>query len=162
MSIYTPRTIQEIASDEIAFTDQQGQLDRPFNVNTVIPIRATALSTGQLSADSSRSLVFRDFGIPAGATVVGIELQLEITRLARVQDRVIQVWSGGQARGRNLADLTAGDLHVYGSPTDLWSTENLAVADPGFGFLIDLQPHTLYPSSNLVYLRQLKLRLYTA
>lgn len=162
ITTYGPTVIQEIASSEVSFTDGQGLLDRPFNVNTVIPIRATALSTGRLESTGSRSLVFRDFGIVNPGTVQGIELELEITRLARVQDKTIQIWSQGAPRGRNLANLSAGDIAVYGGSGDLWNTENLDVTDPGFGFLIDLQPHTEYPSSNLVYLRRVLLRLYTA
>lgn len=161
LTIYEPKIIQEIASSEISFTDGQTPLDRPFNVNTVIPIRATALSNGQLESAGSRSLVFRNFGIVNPGTVQGIELELEITRLARVQDKTIQLWYQGQAVGRNRADLSAGDLHVYGGNSDLWDAA-VDVTDSSFGFLIDLQPHTLYPSSNLVYLRRVKLRLYTA
>lgn len=162
ITTYGPRIIQEIASNETGFTDQQGQLDRPFNVNSLVPIRATALSTGRLDVAGSRSLIFRDFGVIAPGAVQGIELELEITRLSRVQDKTIQIWSQGAVRGRNLANLSAGDIAVYGGSGDLWNTENLDVTDPGFGFLIDLQPHTEYPSSNLVYLRRVLLRLYTA
>jgi hypothetical protein len=162
LTIYGPRIIEEIVSGEAAFTDGQGSLDRPFNVNTVIPIKSTALSTGQLLSTGSRSLVFRDFGIVNPGTVQGVELDLEITRLARVQDKTIQIWYNGQTVGRNRADLAAGDRHIYGGQNDLWDTTGIDVTSAGFGFLIDLQPHTEYPSSNTVYLRRLSLRLYTA
>ncbi len=162
ITIYGPTVIQEIVSSEVSFTDGQGPLDRPFNVNTVIPVRATALSNGRLESTGSRSLVFRNFGIVNPGTVQGIELELEITRLARVQDKTIQIWYQGQPLGQNRADLSAGDRHVYGGSLDLWGSGNIDVTDPSFGFLIDLQPHITYPSSNLVYLRRVSLRLHTA
>lgn len=162
LKLYSPRIIQEINSGEIAFTDGDGTLDRPFNINTVMPISAVATSTGSLLPEGSRSLVFRDFGIENPGTVTGIELELEITRLARIQDKTIQIWFDGQLLGRNRADLTAADVHVYGGSTDLWSAANVDYTSDRFGFLVDLQPHTQYPSSNTVYLRRISLRLYTA
>ncbi len=159
---YGPRIIQEVASSEIGFTDGAGALDRPFNINSVMPVSAVANSQGQLISSGSRSLVFRDFGIVNPGTVTGIELELEITRLARVQDKTIQIWYNGQQLGRNRADLAAADLHIYGSSSDLWDANGVDYTSDQFGFIIDLQPHTQYPSSNTVYLRRLILRLHTA
>ncbi len=162
MRTYTPKIIQEVQSTETGFTDGKGLLDRPFNVNSIMPVYGVATSRGGLVTSGSRSLVFRDFGITNPGTVTGIELELEITRLARVQDKTIQLWVNGSAQGRNLADLSAPDVKVYGSSTELWGVPGVNVTDPGFGFLIDLQPHTQYPSNNTVYLRKLILRLHTA
>ncbi len=162
LKTYSPRIIQEITSSEIGFTDGAGALDRPFNVNSVMPISAVANSSGKLISEGSRSLVFRDFGIVNPGTVTGIELELEITRLARVQDKTIQIWYDGELLGKNRADLTAADLHIYGGSSDLWNASGIDYTSDQFGFLIDLQPHTQYPSSNTVYLRRLILRLHTS
>jgi hypothetical protein len=159
--LYYPKIIQELPSDEIAFTDGDSILDSTVDLTTVTPVRSVATSNGQLAVQHSRSLVFRSFGIPADITVVGIELELTVTRLARIQDKTIQLWYQNRAVGRNLADLTAEDHHVYGGATDLWRATTVVHSSDDFGVLVDLQPHTQYPSSNTVYLRSVRLRVWS-
>ena len=159
---YRPRTILQVPSEEIAFTDGDAILDSTQDLNTVQPVYAVATSSGRLAAHGSQSLIFKNFGITVDTTVLGIELLLHVDRLARVQDRTIQLVYNGSTVGSNQADLTAANLHVYGSPTDLWSTTDIDFSGAEFGVLIDLQPHTQYPSNNLVYLRTVELKVYTA
>lgn len=159
---YTPRIVEPIVSQEVEFTDGVAPLDQVSNIVTAEPILAVATSSSRsLLATGSQSLIFRDFGIAEG-TVVGIELLLSVSRLARIQDRVVQLCVNAVPQGRNVAVPTAEDLHVYGAATDLWDVEGIDFTDPQFGVIIDLQPHAQYPSSNTVYLRSVVLRVHTA
>jgi hypothetical protein len=162
MTSYSARTVTQIDSPEILFTDGRGPLDQVSNISTLQPVYAVATSRGPLATRGSQSLLFSNFGITDTATVLGIELELSVSRLARIQDNVIQLWYRGSAQGQNKANLAAEDLQLYGGATDLWGTKNISVTDPSFAVMIDLQPHTQYPSSNTVYLRSLSIRIYTA
>jgi hypothetical protein len=159
---YSPRIVEPIVNSEVAFTDGVEPLDQVSNIVTVAPILAVATSSSRsLLATGSQSLIFRDFGIPSNAAVVGIELLLTVTRLARVQDRQIQLCVAGHAQGENRAVSTAEDSHVYGAADDLWGTAGIQFHNPQFGVIIDLQPHAQYPSNNTVYLRSVVLRVHT-
>ena len=159
---YSPRTVEPIVNSEVAFTDGVEPLDQVSNIVTTAPILAVATSSSRsLLATGSQSLIFRDFGIPSNATVVGIELLLTVTRLARIQDRQVQLCVAGAAQGENRAVATAEDSHVYGAADDLWGTASIQFDDPQFGVIIDLQPHAQYPSNNTVYLRSVSLRVHT-
>jgi hypothetical protein len=162
INTYAPQIVEPVTNGEIAFSDGVEPLDQVRNIVTVTPILAVATSNSRsLLAKGSQSLIFRDFAIPSNSTVVGIELLLTVTRLARVQDRQIQLCVAGQAQGNNRAVQTAEDSHVYGGPTDLWGTASIEFHNPQFGVIIDLQPHAQYPSSNTVYLRSVILRVHT-
>lgn len=157
------RSVNELDLTEIAFTDGDPILDSVSNLSSVLPVIGQATSTGRLKLQGSRSLVFTDFGFPEGITVQGIELELRVDRLARVQDRVIQLWLS-QAIGVNKFNLSSADRQLYGGDQDLWSLPEgfNSWSAANFGVVIDLQPHTQYPSNNLVYVRSLALTLYTS
>ena len=123
------------------------QYDRLVSVEPAVGV---GKSTGGLLTEQATALVFTGFDITG--TVRGLELKLEVTRLARTQDKTIQLWVNGAATGPNLADLTAGDVHVY-----TWTDLDLEW-DSSMGVVIDLQPHTQYPSSNTIYIRSVGLR----
>jgi hypothetical protein len=126
-------------------------LEVPFdNLSSLEPVVGVAVSQGGLRTVQSTALVFSGFAI--SGTVTGIDLELSINRLARIQDKTIQLWVNGAAYAANLADLAAGNRHIYSwRNLDLsWQTD--------YGVLIDLQPHSQYPSSNLVTIRTVRLR----
>lgn len=156
---FSPGRVDQIASSEIQFLEPQSSTRY---LTTVLPVLGIANSAGRILSTGSRSLIFTDFPIPAGLTVTGVELTVAVTRLARIQDSVIQLHYQGSLVGRNLARLDSEDTTVYGGASNLWGTENIDFHHPSFGVCIDLQPHTEYPSSNLVYLRSVILALYTA
>ena len=160
--IYSPKTIQELASDAVGFTDGQGPLDNTSNINSQTSVLAVATSYGQLRSIGSRTLVFTNFNVGSTGTVTGIELELTVTRLSRIQDSIVQLWYQGAPIGLNRANLAAADIQRYGSNTDLWDIGTVDFSDPSFGVVINLQPHTQYPSNNLIYLRELKLILHTS
>ena len=160
--IYSPKTIQELASDAVGFTDGQGPLDNPLNVNSQGSVVAVATSRGGLRVLGSRTLVYTGFNIGSTGTVTGIELELSVTRLSRIQDKIVQLWYQGAPIGLNRANLAADDVQRYGASDDLWDIDTVDFSDPSFGVVVNLQPHTQYPSNNLIYLRELKLILHTS
>jgi hypothetical protein len=161
IKLYSPSNIQELDSDAIGFTDGQGPLDNPSNINTLGSVVAVATSRGGLRVLGSRTLVYTGFNIGSIGTVTGIELELSVTRLSRVQDKIVQLWYQGAPIGLNRANLAANDIQRYGANDDLWDVDTVDFSHPSFGVAINLQPHTQYPSNNLIYLRELKLILHT-
>lgn len=126
-------------------------LEIPFdNLQSLEPIVGVAVSQGGLRTVETTALVFTGFAI--SGRVTSIDLELSVNRLARIQDKIIQLWINGAAYSSNLADPTASNLHVYSwRGLDLsWQTD--------YGVIIDLQPHSQYPSSNLVTVRSVRLR----
>lgn len=114
------------------------------------PVVGTSTSSGRLITVESTALVFTGFDI---AGVVGsIELRLRVDRLARTQDKTIQLWWDGAARAANLADARAEDVWIY-----RWEDVNTAWSED-HGVIIDLQPHAQFPSANTVYIRSVELR----
>lgn len=154
---HAARIVERLESDQVDWTDYAGQLDVARDIITVLPLRATSTSTGALTRQEGNSLVFRNFGFDPGLTVMGIELRLTVDRVARIQDRTVQLYYQG-SQGRNLANPLSENEQVYGG--DLWGlSEPLPWDDQGFGVIIDLQPHESYPSSNPVIIRRVELRL---
>ncbi len=132
--------VQPLEGDEIQFE----------SLGSVAPAVGTSTATGRLLTQETTALVFKGFAITG--VVNTIELRLRVSRLARIQDKTIQLWIGGEAWGENLADLSAEDEWVY-TWTGLdheWGAED--------GVVIDLQPHRQYPSSNTICIRSVQLR----
>lgn len=123
------------------------------------PVKGVSLSYGDLTTSESNALLFSDFGFSYNGVVQGVEMRLHVSRLARIQDKLIHLYQNAKLRGRNKANLQAEDVWVYGGPNDLWYSRKVNFDNPEFGVVIDLQPHTQYPSSNLVYLRDVRMRL---
>ena len=114
-----------------------------------------------------------------GGTVVGIELQLNILRAARIEDLLIQLTLGGQIIGNNYAstvnpvqsDMYTGtlleplnpkqDLDTYGGPSDLWGTTLTSdnIADSTFGIVVSFRSNAIYPHRDIAYLDQASLRI---
>lgn len=177
---YHAHSVTQLASAETPFDLSSSPLDHMDSLITVVAIFGTAVNSGQILARGSQTLVFSDWRIQP-STVVGVELMLTVSRLARVQDRVIQfhteplhwlndsvLWdredmtfAATAVHSRNLADLAAADHHVYGGPQNLWGTDTHAWTDPTLALHIDLQPHSQYPSSQLAHIRHVQLRLHT-
>lgn len=156
-------SITELVTDEIAYTDGLGVLDSTANLGSQQPVSSVATSGGGLVQRGARSLLFGHFGFPTGLTVQGIELELAVDRLSRVEDSVIQLWYNGGALGANRADRRLDNLKIYGGVSDLWSvpTSFSAWSDSEFAVLVDFTAHRDYPSRNTVYFRSLTLSLYT-
>jgi hypothetical protein len=106
-------------------------------------------SRGTLITQGSDSLLYSDFDYRGPAN--RITARIEVTRLSRVQDYVVQLWNGTELIGRNLADPLAADLHDYVFQGDFNVTAQ-------FGLVLDLGPHRSIPSSNLVYIRSVTVK----
>jgi len=113
-------------------------------------------------------------------TVVGIELQLNVLRAARIEDLVIQLTLNGELIGDNYAstinpvqsnmytgDYTTPltpveDLSIYGNSADLWNTHGLTaanIADSTFGIVISFRSNVIYPHRDIAYLNQASIRV---
>lgn len=163
-----PRKVVAIDDNEITFTDSSGNLGRVKNliseqatVGVATSFGGILTSDGDVSSNETQSLVFTDFGFDVDKTKVkGIRVKIHVSRLARVQDKIVQIWKNGKAAGENKANLNAEDVQIYGGPDDLWKTQRTDFNNPKFGVVIDFQPHTQYPSKNTVYFRYVMMQLY--
>lgn len=156
---HAARSVEQLENDQISYTDYDGQLDFAQNIITVAPLRATSISTGALTAVEANSLLFKNFGFAVQGTVAAIELRLTSPRMARIQDRVIQLHYQ-QLIGKNLAQDLSEDDQIYGGTLAQWGIEDLPDWNSSdFGCVIDLQPHQSYPSSNPAIIRRVEIRL---
>lgn len=89
--------------------------------------------------------------------IKNIEVKIHISRLSRVKDLTIQLYSCGKLIGENLANPDAEDIHTYGGVIKTWGIKNINPFD--VGLVLDYQPHTSMPSSELVYLRKVQMRV---
>lgn len=150
-----PRELSQLDTNQVAYTDAVGLLDTPQDIITTTSVRGIAAASGGLLTREANSIIFRNYGFTLGTgTVQAVEIQLSVTRLSRIQDRVVQLYYNA-ATGANLADLTAGDVHVYASP----ALVGVDYAHPNFGCVIDLGPHQSYPSNNTIVIRSVGIRL---
>jgi len=129
-------------------------------------------TTEPLTSFNSKStglLTYSDYNIssiPAvksdgstATTIDGIECKIICNKDARIVDSIVQLAQGGTLIGSNKASLTTGEVHTYGSSTDLWGT-SLTYAD-----LSSLQVSVKYTSGSIphkdtcyVYSVHLKIR----
>lgn len=134
------RSVTEFTSDSIVLDPATGV--------SLEPVVAIATSRGSLRSRESTGLLYSDFDYRGTAQL--ILARVEISRFARVQDRVIQLAQSGSLIGTNQADLTAADVNIYQFTGSFTVTED-------FGLVIDVGPHRLYPSSTTVYIRSVRL-----
>ena len=150
-----PRELSQLDTDQVAYTDGQGLLDTPQDIITTTSVRGIAAAGGGLLTREANSIIFRNYGFVVGtSTVQAVEIQLTVTRLSRIQDRTVQLYWNAPI-GANLADLTAGDVHVYTSP----AVPGVDYSSVNFGCVIDLGPHQSYPSNNTIVIRSVGIRL---
>jgi len=185
---YNPSTISNVTiPNEIT---GRSSIDWQYNTTAIAP-GAYATSSKPLYTMSgfwqerflsnTSQLWCTGFKFPnTGGTVIGIELQLNIQRQARIEDLLIQLTLAGNLIGSNYAstinpvqsdmytgDLLeplqpVGDLGLYGGPNDLWGTTGLTaanVADPTFGVVVSFRSNEIYPHKDFAYLDQVSLRI---
>jgi hypothetical protein len=112
-------------------------------------------------------------------TILGIELELDVKRAARIEDLVVQLTLGGVLIGNNLASTInpvqadmytaeranyptpVPDYSIYGGGTNKWGTALTSnqIADPTFGVVISFQSNVIYPHKDLAYLHKARLRV---
>jgi hypothetical protein len=150
-----PQQLTQLETTQIDYTDSVGVLDNPQDIVTVKPVVGNATSNGSLVLAEANSVLFKSYGFTIDSGLVtSVEIQLSVARVSRIQDRTIQLYMN-QPIGANLADLTAGDVHVYTSP----AITGVDYTSANFGCVIDLAPHRLIPSSNSIIIRSVGIRL---
>lgn len=155
-----PKSAVELETDEISMQSYGGSPTRGFISQS--PLRSISTSYGTFIREESNSLVFTDFGFD-NVVPQGIEMRLRARRVARIQDKTIQLWNGSRTISENLVNLSAEDEQIYGGENNRWGipkTESIPVSSENFGVVVDLQPHVDYPCADLVYIRSVAMRLY--
>lgn len=150
-----PTQLTQLETSQIDYTDGVGILDNPRDITSVKPVVGNATSNGSLVLAEANSIVFKDYGFTIDSSLVThVEIQLNVARLSRIQDRTIQLYMN-EPIGANLADLTAADIHVYTVP----AIAGIDYTSAQFGCVIDLAPHRFIPSSNTITIRSVGIRL---
>ena len=142
----SPRTVTYFETDEVEFAD----ITRSVDIVSVYPVTTSAFSTGELAGTETNALLFADYA--ASGIAEAAELRLHVSRLGRIQDKTIRLRSNSEWIGENAADLSAVDVYTYS-----WQDISVNI-DSDLGVVIDLQPHTEYPSSNTVYIRNVQMK----
>lgn len=146
-----PTLVTEFEPDDVVYTHLQ-----PRNLVSAMPINGVSTGFSQLREQGIHALQFTGWGWEPGV-IRHIELRVHVSRLARVKDLTVQLVHDGELIGKNLADLNAEDVHVYGGALDIW---NIKTIDPeSISVVLDYQPHPTMPSSELVYLRKVQMRM---
>jgi hypothetical protein len=138
--LYSPRQQRRI-EDDVVDLDLEGGY-------TLQPLRAVATSQGILRAQGMDTVLYYDYAFRG--TVSTVRLHLWISRAARIQDRIIQLYWADSLQGQNMARASAADQEIYQFQGSYNITED-------FGVAIDLQPHRSYPSMTTAYIRQVKM-----
>jgi hypothetical protein len=114
-----------------------------------------------------------------GRTVLGIELELDIKRAARIEDLVVQLTLNGSLIGNNLASIInpvqadmytaeranyptpVPDYSIYGGSANMWGTAltSANIANSTFGVVISFQSNVIYPHKDLAYIHKARLRV---
>ncbi len=152
---------QVTASGEISW-----QLDSsPVNVDTSSGVLEPLSS---FESKSTGTLFYSSFdisSIPAtsdGSTTTvinGIECKILSNKDARIVDSVIQLSQSDSVIGNNQALSTAGEIHTYGTSTNMWGT-SLA-----YGDLATLQVAVKYKSGSIphrdsCFVNSVQLKIY--
>ncbi len=152
---HSPLSLTQLETNQISYTDGSGILDTPRDITTIKPVVGNSVTGGGLITTEANSVLFKSFAFAVGsATVQQVQIRLTVSRVSRIQDRVIQLHYI-TPQGTNLADLAAGDEHVYTHA----AVPGIDYNSTDFGCVIDLAPHLHYPSANNIVIRSVHMRL---
>jgi hypothetical protein len=119
---------------------------------SLTPIYGVALSNGKMNQYGSEALLFKDF--LSSGTATAIQATIQVERMGRIQDRVIQLCDTGTLVGKNVADLSANNIHVYD-----WPSTNYNLSSD-FGIVVDYQPNITVPSRERLIIRSVTMRFF--
>lgn len=136
----SPRSSREFESDSVNIDLSTG--------TSVSDVAGVALSNGQILARGSDSILYYNFDYVGACT--RIVARIHVSRLARIQDRVVQLWDGARLIGSNLANPSAPDINLY-------EFTGAFTVTPEFGLVLDLGPNQRIPSRDTVYIRSVGL-----
>lgn len=154
---HKPQAAQQLHEQEV---DMQKTGSSQFS--SARSVYSISTSYGTFERRESNSVAFTGFGFQ-DCVPVGIEVKLVTQRLARIQDKRVQLWDGEQLIGDNKQNLNAENTQLYGSDFDRWGLKtdyHIPVSSHSFGVVIDLQPHTEIPCSETVYIHSVSMRLF--
>lgn len=116
------------------------------------PIYGVAVSNGNINQYGSEALLFKNF--LSGGTATAVQATIKVDRVGRIQDKLIQLYDGTKLVGKNAANLSAENTHIYE-----WANVNYAL-DSNFGVVIDYQPNLTTPSRERLIIRSVLLRFF--
>lgn len=183
---YYPKVLNQVGSfNDITNTPSiDWNFDNPAIPQTVLTVKPLHTISGfwqEIFRTVTSELWYTDLRIPDdSSTIVGIEVDLEMQRNARVQDLTVQLTYNGDLIGDNQASdinpvqsniytgentvtpIPAGNSHTYGSANSLWGTTGLTtamLADSSFGIVISFQSNHIYPHSDFAQVDRVALRI---
>jgi hypothetical protein len=116
------------------------------------PIYGVPLANGGMNQYGSEALLFKNFLSSGIATQV--QARIEVDRVGRIQDKVIQLHDGNKLVGKNAANPLAGNVHVYEWPGTSYNITS------NFGIVVDFQPNVSTPSRERLIIRSVSLRFF--
>ena len=174
----SPNNIQQV-SDDFFYTIPWNDLDSSTSSSAFATTSKPLYTISGLWMERFRSktnqIWMTNYQIPIlSNNIIGIELQVNIQRVARIQDLVIQLTLNGELIGLNYGvDMTTqyahlhnidliGDHHVYGGPNDLWGTDLTIndISNSSFGAVVSFQSNETIPHNDLAYINQIALRIH--
>ena len=150
-----PRVTTKQETDDVGYN-----IINSYSMLSSHPINGVATGYSQLRLRGIHAMHFSEWPWVPGK-IRGIEVKLHVSRLARIMDLTVQLTLNGELVGENLANPYAKDIHVYGGKFSDWklNKEPEEVDVTKLGLLLDFQPHHSIPSSELVYLRNVQMRI---
>lgn len=94
--------------------------------------------------------------------ISGIELKLTSNRFGRITDDLIQLTLNDNFIGENLANLDLAPIKIYGSDTDIWSS-NLTrdqILSNSFGVVMRFKSHPNWPHRSSMLIDSVEIRIY--
>lgn len=186
-SFYSPSSIEQVAVENIvtlrpsvSWTGLENISSTEMYARTVEPLYTISGLWMEKFIHHTNELWCTGFNIPAESrTVTGIEFQLYVNRLARIQDAIVQLTLNGELIGENLASLInpvqsdtntseisqpytpVGNYNIYGGTDNLWGTTltSADLSNPSFGVVIQLSSNRIYPHSDLAQINQVAIRV---
>jgi len=95
--------------------------------------------------------------------ISGVEARLTSNRQGRIVDETIQLCLDSVLIGDNQATLPILPIKIYGSSTNLWSTQGLSLSDvqnSTFGIVVRFQSHHDWPHRDPAFIDSVELRIH--
>jgi hypothetical protein len=130
-----------------------------FPVSTKKNLRRISIHDTAAVTIMSDTLVLSGFTIPTFTTLIGMQVTVQIRRLGRITDYVLQPVVSGTIYN-NLATGSGGlpDVLTYGSATETWGiTGNFTSSN--FSLYLQVGPHPQYPGNDEAIVDNISIQL---
>jgi len=134
-------------------------LNLRFPIATKKHLRRISIHDTAAVTIMSDTLVLSGFTIPTFTTLVGMEIMVQVRRLGRITDYVLQPVISGTTYD-NLALGSGGlpNLLTYGSTTEIWGIAGNFTSS-NFSIYFQLGPHPQYPGNDVAIVDTVAIRL---